>query len=710
MPRLRRAGRGLRHHHLSRLSRRVERLAVRDNALEHARNALAARDSALDKANGHLYVSRFHRAWQSWQSADMASLDRLLEELRPAAVEADLRGWEWSFLRGLGHQERRSLDGHAGPVLAAAWSPDGRRLATAGEDRRALVWDVGRGGPPSRVAERPGAIRALAWSPDGRRLAFGGDDRVVEVRDMEHDRALPVEPGSSGVVRSIAWDPAGRRLAVAGEAGVYLRDDEPGARARPIPDASTGANAVAWSPDGRRLAWGGDEGWVGIAPVEAASGGAVPGGTVRSRRHRLGWVNAVAWSPDGGSVASVGQDGTLRIWDATTGGARVVHATTTGAALTSLAWAPDGESLAAGGADWTVTLWDASEGRPLRAWRGHRDIVRAVAWAPAPPGVAAGPRGRPVLASGGDDRSVKLWSPSDPDDGSTVIEQPAPVKSIAWLADGSAIVAMDLDGAIRLHSPDTGETIRSWDEPNARGQIVAADPAGRRLATVRGEAAVILDADGRRGPVVLAGHEGPVWSVAWEPGGRHAGLGRQRPDDPDLGRGLRPARAADRMPRRPGAVAGLSAPTADGWPRSPASRSSGSGRPSRGICSSRGRRRTRPRSTRWPGAPGAGGSRLRRATGRSRYSRGKPAGPGPRWPGTAARPWRSRGAPTRGGSPRPGQDGTVRIWDVATLQELLVLRGHAGPVWCVAWSPDGRRIASAGADRSLRVWGRRRSK
>ncbi len=677
---------------------------ITDRAYRREAKLKRALDVAIEDVKGHLYVSRFQRAWQTWQSADVASLDRLLDEMHPGEGEADPRGWEWSFLRGLGHQERRSLNGHAGPVLAAAWSPDGCRLATAGEDRTVLVWDIGRGGPPSRIAERPGAIRALAWSPDGRRLAFGGDDRVVNIRDMEHDRALPVEPVGSGVVRSIAWDPAGRRLAVAGEAGVYLRDDEPGGRARPIPDASTGATAVAWSPDGRRLAWGGDEGWVGIAPVEAASGEAVPGGTVRSRRHHLGWVNAVAWSPDGGSVASVGQDGTLRIWDATTGGARVVHATMTGAALTSLAWAPDGESLAAGGADWTVTLWDASEGRPLRAWRGHRDVVRAVAWAPSPPGVAAGPRGRPVLASGGDDRSVKLWSPSDPDDGSTVIEQPAPVKSIAWLADGSAIAAMDLDGAIRLHSPDTGETLRSWDEPNARGQIVAADPAGRRLATVRGEAAVILDADGRRGPVVLTGHEGPVWSVAWEPGGATlASAGNDRTIriwDAVSGRSERSIECPDGPVR-------LLAFSADGRRLA-----SVSGEPVVRLWEAESGHLLKSRTTANSASINAiawspRGWRLAVAAGDGTITifEGEASRPGPTMAGHRGAAMGVAWSPDARRIASAGQDGTVRIWDVATLQELLVLRGHAGPVWCVAWSPDGRRLASAGADRTLRVWG-----
>ena len=162
-----------------------------------------------------------------------------------------------------------------------------------------------------------------------------------------------------------------------------------------------------------------------------------------------------------------------------------------------------------------------------------------------------------------------------------MIEQPAPVKSIAWLADGSAIAAMDLDGAIRLQVPGTGEVLRSWDEPLARSRIVAADPSGRRLATVRGETAVILDVDGRGEPVVLAGHEGPVWTVAWDPAGRawprpatigNYGSGTRGPAGKNGGSTV-PTVRRDCSP---------TAATATGWPRSPPSRPSGSGSPQRG--------------------------------------------------------------------------------------------------------------------------------
>ena len=50
------------------------------------------------------------------------------------------------------------------------------------------------------------------------------------------------------------------------------------------------------------------------------------------------------------------------------------------------------------------------------------------------------------------------------------------------------------------------------------------------------------------------------------------------------------------------------------------------------------------------------------------------------------------------------EDGTIKIWDAQTGQQLLTLKGHVAWVWSVAFSPDGKRIVSGSEDGTLKVW------
>jgi WD40 repeat protein len=71
------------------------------------------------------------------------------------------------------------LTGHTAPVRAAAFSPDGRLLATAGDDRSIIIWDVATGTRWATLAGHDQPVTTIAWGPGGTSLISGSEDHTV---------------------------------------------------------------------------------------------------------------------------------------------------------------------------------------------------------------------------------------------------------------------------------------------------------------------------------------------------------------------------------------------------------------------------------------------------------------------------------------------------------------------------------------------------
>ncbi|MGH3829267.1 MAG: pentapeptide repeat-containing protein, partial [Pseudonocardiaceae bacterium] len=184
------------------------------------------------------------------------------------------------------------LTGHTDWALAVAWSPDGTRLLTGGDDGTVRVWDQVTAEPLHQLTGHTGAVLAVAWSPDGTRLLTGDYDGTVRVWDAATAAPLHELTGHTGAVLAVAWSPDGTRLLIGGTGGTVRVWDAATAEALyQLTGHTDWVLAVAWSPDGTRLLTC-DGGTVRVWDAATAA-------PLRELTGHTGAVLAVAWSPDG---------------------------------------------------------------------------------------------------------------------------------------------------------------------------------------------------------------------------------------------------------------------------------------------------------------------------------------------------------------------------------------------------------------------------
>ncbi len=212
-----------------------------------------------------------------------------------------------------------TAQGHNDFVMAVAYSPDGRILASGGLDKVVKLWDSDSGKLIATLADHEWGVLTLAFSPDGRTLAAGcGDDRAPDWSRRTH-----------GELR--LWDVPTNRLS------------------RTIPVTSS-VGSVDYSSDGRWLAVGMFDGSLVVVDTRDHR-------TTRIEAPSSSPINCVRFSPDATSLASASADGRVRLWEAGSGSEIATYRGHRGS-VDCLAFSHDGQTLASGGSDCSVRLWD----------------------------------------------------------------------------------------------------------------------------------------------------------------------------------------------------------------------------------------------------------------------------------------------------------------------------------------------------------------
>lgn len=437
----------------------------------------------------NLYAANMRLAQQAISEERFGVARDLLDRHQPRNGEPDLRGFEWRLLRAQCRgDEIASLGSHQHQVQRAAFSQDGRWIATASVDVR--IWDA-RERRLVFTLKCSDFVRAVAFSPDGMRLAVGesqGRLRCFDLRTgQETNRRLETGPTPF----ALQWPGPGTELRVWAEGWLGAWDTASGEwRTLGTREVSSSRDSVSETgvvvslvrPPWRLEAWHSNR-LEAVLPLQ-------------------GPALATAVSRDGSRIATGDFNGEIHILDRSSL-PRTNHLAAHRGLVNSLEFSPDGRWLASGGADGAIRIWDVASSRSITELRGHRHALWALSFAPD----------GEHLVSGDAAGEVKFWS-------TRPVRRPVSVdmESTTMAIDGSAWTQ---DGAtgVRLHrrhgTAGSGEILPT---ASGRGMRVAAISTNGWIASEPGRELKLFGADLQPRAAVFPPHD-PAQSLWLSPDG-----------------------------------------------------------------------------------------------------------------------------------------------------------------------------------------------
>ncbi|MCS6864278.1 MAG: WD40 repeat domain-containing protein [Gemmataceae bacterium] len=608
-------------------------------------------------------------------------------------------------------------------INALSYSPDGRWLASACRDGTVKVWDLDNGrevityrghlDQPDDTTKKGTdvlGVTDVAFHPTDPKRIFSSAGNQIHSWDATTGKKLQTVLNigkTDRPIKSIAFSTDGKKLAVGADDGILrVIESDSGKEIYTSPSRNARIEQVAFSPNGKLVVVGDSTGQIAVYVPEGAGNKlamSIQGSDIPE-------VLGVAYSADNASVFSCGRDGKARLTAGPTPDGGNAPNTSTkirefighSGAVTSLAVTADSSLLVTGGEDKTVRVWDVKSAKPIRSFQGHMAKVSTV---------TIRPDGR-QLASGSEDGAIRIWDLSTSDDHRVISDAKDSLWAVAFSPDGQRLATAGADKTIRVYNPDSGK-LEATLTAEAALTSLAFLPDNNRLVAGGGDRKIQLwDIAQKKVVQEMTGPELAVLAIAASDDGKLVVAGSAdatvRGYNPATGQQLwkwNSRKAACAVSLRKGNTH-LAVGLADGTlftvdvsgstPKEMASQVAHVAGVAAVAHSHDG--------TRLASVGGDGAIRIWTINDNGTLT------PlvkfdSPTAPGTTSTAPLSTVAFSPDGRfvAAAGADSVVRIWDIQTKSEVRTLRGHTDWITSIAFSPNGRTLASVAAEKDNRL-------